>query len=146
MTISASTGLKDAMLGSDGFCGTMNGAVFKLYSGLVPAHADDSIGGATLLCTISDATTPEDGVTFSPSGAGGVVTKLESDTWSGTNVASGTAKFYRLVHIADTGEASGVAPRLQGTVGLFNADLNLSSVNLVSGAPQSLTSYVVSLL
>ena len=35
---------------------------------------------------------------------------------------------------------------LQGTVGVIDANMNLSSVSLVSGAPQSLTSYVVSLL
>ena len=37
-------------------------------------------------------------------------------------------------------------PRVQGTVGVIDANINLSSVGLVSGAPQGLTSYTVSLL
>ena len=72
--------------------------------------------------------------------------KPAGETWSGTNVASGTASFYRLVLPADTGAASTSAPRVQGTVGVIDANMNLSSVGLVNAAPQGLTSYTVSLL
>lgn len=145
MTVIASTGLKTSLLGNGGFSEVMSGTVFKLYSGIVPAHANDSVGGATLLCTISNTAIPDDGVSFNDS-TPAILTKPSAEEWSGTNVASGAATFYRLTSSEDTGSASTTIPRLQGTVGVFNADLNLSSVNLVSGAPQSLTSYVVSLL
>ena len=49
MTTSISPGLLNQLLGSGGFKETMDGSEFRLYSGLVPAAAGDSIGAATLL-------------------------------------------------------------------------------------------------
>ncbi|MNY26269.1 hypothetical protein D3C86_1601070 [compost metagenome] len=46
---------------------------------------------------------------------------------------------------ADDGTASTAAVRIQGTVGLAGADMNLSSVALVSGATQSLNFYSVAM-
>lgn len=139
----ASTGLKAAMLNAGGFKETMDGAEFRLYAGIVPTHANDSIGAATLLCTIKNGAS---GVTFDETTTPGTLVKPAGETWSGTNVAGGTATFYRLVLPADTGAASTSAPRVQGTVGVIDANINLSSVGLVNAAPQSLTSYTVSLL
>ena len=45
-----------------------------------------------------------------------------------------------------TGRNFLIDPRVQGTVGVIDANINLSSVGLVNAAPQSLTSYTVSLL
>lgn len=139
----ASTGLKAAMLNAGGFKETMDGAEFRLYAGIVPAHANDSIGSATLLCTVKNGGS---GVTFDETTSPGTLVKPAGETWSGTNVASGTVTFYRLVLPADAGGASTSDVRIQGTVGVTDANINLSSVTLTNAAPQGLTSYVVSLL
>lgn len=142
MTTSISPGLQALLLGSGGFKETMDGSEFRLYAGLVPAAAGDSIGAATLLCTVKNGAS---GVTFDDT-TPGVLLKPAAETWSGTNVASGTPSFYRLVKPADTGAASTSDVRVQGSVGVVGADLNISAGTLVSGAQQSISYYAVSLL
>ena len=142
MTTSISPELLGQLLGSGGFKETMDGSEFRLYAGLVPGNAGDSIGAATLLCTIKNGAS---GVTFD-AGTPGVLLKPAAETWQGTNVASGTPSFYRLVKPADTGAASTSDVRVQGSVGVVGADLNISAGALVSGAPQSISYYAVSLL
>lgn len=142
MTTSISPGLQGQLLNAGGFKETMDGSEFRLYAGLVPAAAGDSIGAATLLCTVKNGAS---GVTFDGT-TPGVMLKPAAATWSGTNVASGTPSFYRLVKPADTGAASTSDVRVQGSVGVVGADLNISAGTLVSGAPQSISYYAVSLL
>lgn len=142
MTTSISPELQGQLLGSGGFKETMDGSEFRLYAGLVPGNAGDSIGAATLLCTIKNGAS---GVTFDGT-TPGVLLKPAAETWSGTNVASGTPSFYRLVKPEDTGAASTSAVRVQGSVGVVGADLNISAGTLVAGAPQSISYYAVSLL
>lgn len=142
MTTSISPGLQGQLLQAGGFKEVMDGAEIRIYAGLVPALAGDSIGAATLLCTVKNGAS---GVTFD-SNTPGVLLKPAAETWQGTNVASGTPSFYRLVQPADTGAASTAAPRVQGTVGVVGADLNISAGALVSGAPQSISYYAVTLL
>ena len=142
MTTSISPGLQGQLLQAGGFKEVMDGGEIRLYAGLVPAAAGDSIGAATLLCTIKNGAS---GVTFD-AGTPGVLLKPAAETWQGTNVASGTPSFYRLVKPADTGAASTSDARVQGSVGVVGADLNISAGTLVSGAPQSISYYAVSLL
>ena len=144
MTAKASTGLRNALLDTGPFRTVMNLSFLKIYAGTEPADADASLGGATLLCTISNNGSAT-GLTFAASASGGVLTKTLAEIWSGNNVASGNATFYRLVGASDDGSASLTQPRVQGTVGVAGADLNLSNVALVSGAPQSIDSYNVAL-
>lgn len=139
-----STGLRNGMLATGSFKSLMDGAKLKIYAGTVPASADDALGGATLLCTISNNGTAT-GLTFDAAAVGGVLAKTPAEVWSGTNVAGGVATFYRLETAADDGSASTVFPRLQGTVGLAGADLNLSNTTLVSAAPQVIDYYTVAL-
>jgi hypothetical protein len=54
------------------------------------------------------------------------------------NAASGTAGYFRFVAVGDTGVLSTTQARLQGTIATAGADLNLSSVNLTSGADQTI--------
>ena len=61
-------------------------------------------------------------------------------------MAGGTATYYRFVANGDTGVASTTEKRLQGTVGTVGADLNMTSVALTSGAPQTIDSYWASIL
>lgn len=145
MAIKTSTGTRISMLAGPGIKPTFDGeGVFRIYAGLEPVGADDSLGSATLLCEIKkDGTT---NVTLDSTTTPGILMKPAADTWTGNNVATGTASFYRFVKSADAGGASTSAERVQGTVGLVGADLNIDSVSLVSGQPTPIRYYVMSVL
>lgn len=150
MAIKTSTGLRNKMLVTGSFKSLMDGGKILIYGGassaVIPVSADDSATGlgATLLSTItvgSGAT----GLTFATTAVGGVVTKTTSETWSGNNVATGTAQFYRLVSSTDTGASSTTDARVQGTISTAGADLNLSSVSLTNGSPQTIDFFSMAL-
>lgn len=130
-----STGLRDYMLATGSFKAALDGGFIKLYAGTVPSSANDSLGGATLLCTISNNSTAT-GLTLEAVPVGGVITKTIAEVWSGVNVASGTASFFRFVTAADDGTLSTTQRRWQGTVGVAGFDMNISDTALVSAAPQ----------
>lgn len=128
-----------------------SGLVMKIYGdatsqaaadALIPTTRDAAIGSATLLCTISvdgDGTV----LSFDTTPVNGAIYKTSTETWVGTNVASGYPSFYRMETAADDGSLSTSAPRLQGTVGQLNADLIIAATYLVSGQEQRVDSYLV---
>lgn len=138
-----STGLRNAILSGSSIKAALDGGEIRIYSGQEPTTADAAIDSAanTLLCTIRSA---NNGTLTFGSAAGGVMLKAANEVWSGVNAASGTATFYRHVAAGDTpSTASTTAPRIQGTVGLAGADLNLTSTGLVAQATQALNYYSV---
>ena len=134
MAFQLSTGARNALAVTTSLRGMLTGTVIRIYSGPVPASPDDAVGSAVLLCTVSGGGTGA-GLEFEAAAQNGAVVKLASQTWSGTNVTNGTATFCRMSAPGDTGSASGTAVRMQGTVGQINADLELSNIDLVNGAP-----------
>lgn len=76
--------------------------------------------------------------------AAGVIAK-NSDIWSGVAVASGTAGYFRVVTSADSGSSSSTDVRMQGNVSTSGADLNLSNLNIVSGATQTIDTFELTL-
>ena len=143
MALKASTGLRNKLLDTGSLKSILAAGFIKIYAGTIPASADDAIpGGATLLCTISINSTGT-GINFDTAAVGGTLSKAPGEVWSGVNAAGGTATFYRHVEAADDGTASTTQARLQGTVGTAGAELNLSSVNLVNGATQTVDYYSV---
>lgn len=130
-----STGLRNYMLDTGSFKAAMDGGFVKIYAGTIPSSANDSLGGATLLCTISNNSTAT-GLTVEAVAADGVITKTIAEVWSGVNVATGTASFFRFVTAADDGTLSTTQRRWQGTVGIAGHDMNISDTALVSAAPQ----------
>lgn len=135
-----STGIRNHLLSGGSFKSGLDGGEVRIYSGPPPASPDDAVTG-TLLVTVKNGGS---GVTFAAA-AGGVMTKTLAETWSGTNVATDAAGYYRLVLPADTGASSSSALRVQGTVGVAGADLNLSSVALTSGGTQSIDAFSVAM-
>ena len=135
-TINSSTGLRVAMLAATK--SVLDGGEIRIYGGIRPAAADDSLGAAVLLCTVR--LNGAAGIAFDDSTTG-ILVKPTGAAWTGDNVASGTATFFRIVQSADTGAASTSAPRIQGTVGVVAADLNLDTVALISGLPTPVTSF-----
>lgn len=145
MALKASTGLRNKLLGANPLSTVLANGFIKIYSGTPPATADAAIGGGnTLLSTISVGGVGT-GLTFETPAVDGILSKNAAETWQGTNAASGTATFYRHVTATDTGTLSTTESRLQGAVALAGADMNLSSVNLVAAAVQSIDYYVVAL-
>lgn len=138
-----STGLRNHLMTAGSFKGGLDGSVINIYSGSAPGSPDDAVpSAATLLCTVSvngDGT----GVTFEASATPGLLLKAAAEQWQGANSATDTATWFRLVKVADDGSASTTALRLQGTVALNGADLNLTTTALVSGATQTVDYFSV---
>lgn len=143
--LKTSTGLRTKVLDTSPLKTLMALGKINIYSGPVPASADDAITGShTLLSSITVASGAT-GISLDTSAADGVIAKAPGEVWSGVNVASGTATFYRHVAAADTGGASTSEARLQGEVAVFGKELNLSNTTLTSGATQTIDFYVVGL-
>lgn len=144
MTYKTSTGLRNHMLVTGSLKNALDGGSIKIYAGTEPATADASIGGATLLTTIT-ISSGATGLSLDTVAASGVVTKPSGATWSGTNAASGTATFYRHVATGDDGTASTTQARIQGSVSSAGAEMNLSNPVLTSGATQTIDYYAINL-
>lgn len=133
------------MLASGSFKDALAGTIIRVYEAqAAPAAADDAIGSAVLLCTISvdgDGT----GVTLDATASGGVIVKNPSEVWTGDVTTSGTATFFRMEFASDAGAFSTSAVRMQGTVGLVGADLNFSSVSLLVGDARRINYFAASI-
>jgi hypothetical protein len=133
MSFIISSGLRDYMLTSGSFKAGMDGGCIRVYAGTVPATADAAIGSASLLCvvTLSGGGT---GITFESTPVGGSVVKKTTETWTGTNVASGTPSFFRHESLSDDGSASTTLKRVQGTIGTSGNVMNISNSPVTSGS------------
>lgn len=143
MTLKISTGLRNKLMDTGSLKSVMAGGLIKIYSGAEPASADAAVTG-TLLCTVSLGSSGT-GINFDTTAAAGVISKAPAETWSGNNVATGTAGYFRHVAAGDDGTSSTTQARIQGSVSTVGADLNLSSIGLVSGAPQAIDYYSATL-
>ncbi|MGB4467579.1 MAG: hypothetical protein WBI41_05950 [Azovibrio sp.] len=143
MAIKTSTGLRNKMLDTGSTSTILNGGKVRIFAGVVPDTADAAETG-TLLCELTVNSTGT-GLTFAAAASGGVITKEPSEVWSGVNVATGTATYYRHVATGDDGTLSSDQARVQGTVGVAGADMNLSNTALVAGATQTLDYYSLAL-
>ncbi|PIF37847.1 hypothetical protein CLV01_3375 [Delftia sp. 60] len=145
MTTKASTGLRNHMLATGSLKAALDGGFLELYQGPEPATADAPIDPAQhklLVRIYSDGTSA--GLTLSPTAADGFIEK-STQTWSGTNIDTGTVQFFRFVGPSDSGALSTTLARLQGTVARAGADLNITSVELTAGAPQAVNFFSIAL-
>lgn len=143
MALLASTGLRNKMLDTGALRTVLTLGFIKIYAGAVPTTANDSLGAATLLCTISNNSTGT-GVTFAVTAANGAIAK-SAEVWSGVNTATNTATFFRHVLSSDDGLLSTTQVRLQGTAGVTGTDLLLASSVLTSGVTTLIDSYSIQL-
>lgn len=138
-----STGMRNYLLGTgDDLAAGVSGFVIRLYSGTVPATADATLGAAVLMCTISNDATGT-GITMDPTPVSGVLSKTASEVWRGVYVAGGTPTFYRFSSLADAGADSSVERRLQGSVGILNEDLLISTAVKAINDEQRIDSYYI---
>lgn len=145
MAIKLSTGLRDGLLDTNDFKTALDGGFLYIYDGTPPADADAANSGNTLLCTISVDGLGVTGLGFGTASSG-VLSKDAAETWQGTNAATGTASFFRWTESGGTpAAASTTEQRIQGTIGVAGADLNLSSVSLTISATQTIDFFNVTL-
>ena len=83
------------------------------------------------------------GINFEATPASGILSKATAETWLGTLVASGDYSFYRFSSLADTGIESTTEKRVQGTIGVLNEDLLVSSISKTIGTEQRIDSYYI---
>ena len=138
-----STGLRNALAGATGFGTTFNDGVIYIYSGPPPLTADAAVTGTLLgIVTVDGGAfafgSPTNGLGFdAPSD--GVVSKAAAETWRFTGLADGVAGWFRLMgNASDNLGVSTTLPRLDGTIAVSGADMNLSNINIVTGAPNTI--------
>jgi len=146
--VNLSTGLRAAMLGNIGLAQALEYGAIHLYTGTQPATADDAVPpGVVRIGTIT-----KDGAAWvAGSTVGGVnvvgtstlaYVDKESADWEAEAEAEGTIGWFRFVgNAADAGAASVSLPRMDGSVGVAGANLNLANINCVVGTPLVITSF-----
>jgi hypothetical protein len=83
------------------------------------------------------------GINFDSAAAAGVLAKAPGEVWSGSIAATGTAGYFRHVAAGDTAGSSTTQARIQGSVGVTGADLNLTNLSLTSSVTQAIDFYTV---
>jgi hypothetical protein len=145
MTIRLSTALRNAMVGTVGFSTALNNGCIEIYSGPQPLTADAPISGTLLGRVTKDGGGWSEGVAtnglqFDPS-ANGTIAKKAADAWKFTGLAAGTAGWARFrANAADAGgDDSGTMTksRLDMSIGVAGADLNMPNINITVGAPNT---------
>lgn len=138
-----STGMQNKLLDTGSLKSILNGSLIKIYSGAEPADANAAVTG-TLLCTVS-VNGSGTGLTMAAAAASGVLAKNSGEVWKGTNATTGTAGYFRHVASGDDGTLSTTQARIQGSIAVSGADLNLSSTLLTGGAEQTIDYYSLAL-
>ena len=142
MTIKLSTGLRTALAGDIGFGATFADGVIHIYSGPQPVSADSPVTGTLLGIVTTDGLpfafgAATNGLVFDTA-ANGAIPK-SADLWQFTGIANGTAGWFRLMgNVSDALGSSTDSPRLDGSIGTSNADLNLSNIAVVVGVPATI--------
>lgn len=100
----------------------------------------------TLNCSVSDKVVAVDSdcLSFLNAAVSGVLSK-NADVWSGVNLATGTAGYFRLVTSSDTGVLSTTEKRVQGNCATSGSEMNLSNLNLTKDATLTIDSFAVTL-
>jgi len=143
MALRLSTGLRQQLLGTDDFLSTYNLSSINIYSGTQPATADAAATGTLLVTiTVNGGGTK---LTFDAPVAG-VISKAVAETWQGTTLVNGTAGYFRLITTAgDPDTLSTTEIRLDGSIAVSGADMNISSTSLVAPAVQTVSQFDITL-
>lgn len=135
MAVRLSTGLRNALVGTDGagFGEIMNNGVLDIYTGAQPSSAD-AVETGTKLCRISSTsgTAAEDGLKFGTTGSG--VLTIGTPAWTGVVLVDGVAGWFRFYGSGGVAGTSSTAIRFDGAVGISGSDLDLTHTNLTKDA------------
>ena len=145
MAIRLSTGLRQAILGTNPVSTEMDECVLNLYSGTQPSSADSAPGGTSTLLVSITVDGGATGLTFDAPVAG-VLSKAAAETWEGTAVATGTVGWFRMYESGgDPSVLSTTESRIDGTVATSGGDVNISSTAITSGANQTVTDFDITM-
>lgn len=129
------------------FDATVAGAVVTV---LAPRGSGTTYNAVALATTVTTLTATSsgnfgsgvaavNGLTFAAPASGAV---SKSGTWSFNGIAVGTAGWFRLVaSSADGGGASTVLERLDGSIAVSGADMNLSNIAIAIGVPNTIDTF-----
>lgn len=140
-----STGLRNYMLATGSFKAAMTGSVVKVYSGAPPATADAVIPSDSVLLLTYSLNGTGGGVSFDATAGDGTLQKNPDEVWQGTIAASGAPTFFRMQAPSDDGSDSLTLNRLQGTVGLLDADMVVSNLTWTAGDERKLNYFTVTI-
>ena len=128
----------------------MRDGIINVYSGTQPSSPDDAVAG-TLLLTVTVASGAfvagafANGLEFEDDPLDGELEK-NSDVWSGVGLVAGTAGWFRFVaNPADAGAVSTVLPRIDGSMGLSGADLNMPNTQISVGNTYTIDAFKLTL-
>lgn len=99
-------------------------------------------GGTATAPTITDpvAAVRVNTLSFGPPTAG-VISKTAGETWSGVNLATNVAGFFRIVLPSDSEILSTTERRIQGNILTSGSDLDMSNTTLTIGATDTVENY-----
>lgn len=131
----------------------LNGGFLYLYSGPVPATADealDMVNDHTEIAKFTESDDGETGLTFD-SPVNGVLNKAAAEDWRATTSFDGADdgetglawSFYRFCPAGDDGRGAATGPRVQGTVGgpTSGADLVFGTNTIGNGVEQPISAF-----
>jgi len=143
MALRLSTGLRQALLGTQDFQTEFALSFINIYTGSQPSSSDDAATGTLLATIYSDGAAV--GISFDAPVAG-VVSKAVAQTWSGTSVAEGTAGYFRLYEAADNPALlSTTNSRIDGNVATSGANMNMSNTFVANGAVQTVSTFAITM-
>jgi len=140
-----STGLRNYMLATGSFKAGLAGTVLTVYSGTAPASADAALSGDAVPLLTYSLNGTGGGVSLEANAADGSIQKSSSEVWQGQITVSGTPTFFRMQLPSDAGGASVTLNRLQGTVGLIDADMIVSSTTWTAGDERKVNYFTASI-
>ncbi len=152
MTVRFSTALRNNLAGLKGFGESFKNGVIHVYSGPQPLSADAPVSG-TLLGVVTTGGLPfafgtaDNGLNFAPP-SGGTIQKDADDVWSFTGLAAGTAGWFRFMANESDNlgqDADFNNPRMDGSCGVSGADLNISNIQVVVGAPNTVDVFALTI-
>jgi hypothetical protein len=124
--------------------------VILIYSGSQPASANDAVSGTllgrvTLNAAAWTAGAATNGLEFATPAAR-EMTKAVAEVWQFAGIANGTAGWFRFVgNGADAGAAdtTEALPRIDGRIATTGAEMNMSNLNVVTGAITTIDSFTL---
>lgn len=144
MAIRLGTGLRNQMLngiaGTGGLKTILDGGYLDIFTGAQPASADHVETGTKLIrISSTSGTAASDGLRFGTAANGAI--PLTVPVWSGVVSVAGVAGWARFYGTAGTSGTSGSALRMDMSVGVSGADLNLSHTSLVVSSVLTISTF-----
>jgi hypothetical protein len=141
-----STGLRNKMLagasGSGGLKAILDGGYLDIFTGAQPASADYVETGTKLVRVSSTSGTgANDGLRFGTAANG--ILPLTVPAWTGLVSVAGVAGWARFYGTGGTSGTSGTDVRLDMSVGVSGADLNLSHTSLVASSVLTINTFSI---